>query len=162
MILTVAGLSRPFGRFFTGVVDRNGAESASRGRRYPRVARGYLTAVTSRPGTRPPPIREDELEEAFERLVDEGEVRLRRPILALLSTGVLGGIDVGTGVLAYLLVKQATHSPLLAGLAFSIGFVALLLARTELFTENFLVPVITVIAKKGSIAALARLWAVTL
>ncbi len=76
-------------------------------------------------------------------------MRLRRPMLALVSTGLLGGIDVGTGVLAYLVVKQSTGNPLLAGLAFSLGFVALLLARSELFTENFLVPVITVVAKKG-------------
>jgi formate/nitrite transporter FocA (FNT family) len=119
--------------------------------------------VTSSPkSTEPPDKREDELEAAFERLVDEGEVRLRRPNLALFSTGLLGGIDVGTGVLAYLIVKDATRNPLLAGLAFSLGFVALLLARSELFTENFLVPVITVIAKKGSLPALARLWAITL
>jgi formate-nitrite transporter family protein len=119
--------------------------------------------VTSVPvNTEPPAKREDELETAFERLVDEGEVRLRRPRLALVSTGLLGGIDVGTGVLAYLLVKESTHNPLLAGLAFSLGFVALLLARSELFTENFLVPVITVVAKKGSLPALGRLWVVTL
>jgi formate-nitrite transporter family protein len=118
--------------------------------------------VTSPVNTDPPAKPEDELEVAFERLVDEGEVRLRRPILALASTGLLGGIDVGTGVLAYLVVKESTGNALLAGLAFSLGFVALLLARSELFTENFLVPVITVVAKKGSVTGLARLWAVTL
>jgi formate-nitrite transporter family protein len=119
--------------------------------------------VTSVPvNTDPPAKPEDELEQAFERLVDEGEVRLRRPMLALVSTGVLGGIDVGTGVLAYLLVKESTHNALLAGLAFALGFVALLLARSELFTENFLVPVITVVAKKGSVPALGRLWVTTL
>jgi formate/nitrite transporter FocA (FNT family) len=118
--------------------------------------------VTSAVSTDPPAKPEDELEAAFERLVDEGEVRLRRPMLALVSTGVLGGIDVGTGVLAYLLVKESTHNALLAGLAFSLGFVALLLARSELFTENFLVPVITVVAKKASLLALGRLWLITL
>jgi formate/nitrite transporter FocA (FNT family) len=51
---------------------------------------------------------------------------------------------------------------LLSGLAFSIGFVALLLARSELFTENFLVPVITVVARRSRWGALLRLWAVTL
>ena len=106
---------------------------------------------------------EHEVEDAFERLVQEGRQRLRRPIFALLATGMLGGIDVGTGVLAYLVVKAQTHNPLLAGLAFSIGFVALLLARSELFTENFLVPVIAAVAGEGGgPIALARLWAVTL
>lgn len=109
-----------------------------------------------------PDVPEQELEEAFDRLVDEGEVRLRRPMLALVSTGLLGGIDVGTGVLAYFVVYAETQDTLLASLAFSIGFVALLLARSELFTENFLVPVTAVIAGRSTVTALARLWAVTL
>ncbi len=105
---------------------------------------------------------EPEVEDAFDRIVDEGQERLERPLLALLSTGLLGGIDVGTGVLAYLIVKDHTGDTLLAGLAFSIGFVALLLARSELFTENFLVPVTAVVARSGTALSLARLWSVTL
>jgi formate-nitrite transporter family protein len=117
-----------------------------------------VTTIRPQPPARPEP----ELEETFERLVSEGETRLDRRLLALVSTGLLGGIDVGTGVLAYLVVKQATEDQILAGLAFSIGFVALLLARSELFTENFLVPVITAVSRPGKVRALARLWAVTL
>ena len=105
---------------------------------------------------------EEELEEAFDRLVHEGNVRLTRPWPSLIATGLLGGIDVGTGVLAYLVVDHATHSTVLAGIAFSIGFVALLLARSELFTENFLVPVVAVVAARDSLPGLARLWATTL
>jgi formate/nitrite transporter FocA (FNT family) len=110
----------------------------------------------------PPIVPEPEIDEAFDRLVQEGEVRLARPLLTLVTTGLLGGIDIGTGVLAYLLVHHETGSTLLAGLAFSIGFVALLLARSELFTENFLVPVTAVVARHGTLATLGRLWAVTL
>lgn len=105
---------------------------------------------------------EREVEEAFDRIVDEGCTRLARPIPALLSTGVLGGIDIGTGVLAYLLVDYYTGSKVLAGLAFSVGFVALLLARSELFTENFLVPVTAAVAGKGRVRPLLRLWVLTL
>jgi formate-nitrite transporter family protein len=111
---------------------------------------------------RPRPTPEPEVAEAFDRLVEEGDVRLARPWPALVVTGLLGGIDVGTGVLAYLLVEHATGEPLLAGLAFGIGFVALLLARSELFTENFLVPVTAVAAGRNSLTALGRLWGVTL
>jgi formate/nitrite transporter FocA (FNT family) len=66
------------------------------------------------------------------------------------------------GVLAYLAVRDATHSPLLGGLAFSIGFLALLLGRSELFTEGFLVPIATVAAKRASVAQLLKLWSGTL
>ena len=105
---------------------------------------------------------EPELEEAFDRLVDEGHTRLDRPLLPLLATGFLGGVDVAVGVLAYLVVETETEDRLLAALAFTIGFVALLLAKSELFTENFLVPVISVVAKVGTLSQLVRLWAVTL
>lgn len=109
-----------------------------------------------------PRWQEPDLEEAFERIVDEGEARLGRPLLAMCATGVLGGIDVGTGVLFYLVVHERTGSTLLAGLAFPVGFVALLLARSELFTENFLVPVLTVVARRARKRTLLRLWVITL
>ncbi|WP_030528764.1 formate/nitrite transporter family protein [Phycicoccus jejuensis] len=105
---------------------------------------------------------DEEIDEAFERLLEEGRDRLERPIWTLLPTGLLGGIDVGVGILAYLVVKHETGSQLLAALAFSVGFVALLLARSELFTENFLVPVTTAVAEKGNWGRLLRLWVVTL
>ena len=105
---------------------------------------------------------EDEIEETYDRLVEEGHERLDRPLLPLLATGFLGGIDVGVGVLMFLVVKAETDNQLLAALAFTVGFVALLLANSELFTENFLVPVISVVAKVGTVSQLLRLWGVTL
>jgi formate-nitrite transporter family protein len=72
-----------------------------------------------------------------------------------------GGLDVGVGVLALLLVEHVTHNVLFGDLAFSSGFVALALARSELFTEDFLVPVAAVVAKTASLLSLGRLWTVT-
>ena len=114
--------------------------------------------VTSPSGSRD----DDELEETFDRLLEEGHGRLDRPLLPLFATGFVGGVDVGVGVLMFLVVKAETDSQLLAALAFTIGFVALLLANSELFTENFLVPVIAVVAKEGTVQQLLRLWGVTL
>jgi formate/nitrite transporter FocA (FNT family) len=114
--------------------------------------------VTAPKGAR----EEPELEDAYERLVDEGRQRLGRPLLPLAVTGVMGGIDVGVGVLAYLVVDARTGDHLLASLAFTVGFIGLLLARSELFTENFLVPVTAVAAKCGTLRQLVRLWVVTL
>ncbi len=105
---------------------------------------------------------EDELEDAFARMVDEGTQRLHRTWREVLATGFFGGTEVAMGVLAYLSVLQATHDPLLAGLAFSIGFLALLLGRSELFTEGFLVPVTTVAAKRAGVGQLLKLWSGTL
>lgn len=105
---------------------------------------------------------EPELEEAFDRIIAEGRDRLGRPLLPLVATGLLGGVDVAVGVLAYLVVEHETGQPLLAAAAFTIGFVALLLARSELFTENFLVPVTAWASGRGSWPRLLRLWLITL
>ena len=120
-----------------------------------------------RPGVGSEPARasgvaEHEVEETFLRTVDEGRRRMSRGVAPLLATGLVGGIDVGTGVLALLLVEHQTHNKLLGGLAFSIGFIALALARSELFTEDFLIPVSTVIARQARFRMLVRLWVGTL
>lgn len=109
-----------------------------------------------------PDVAPRDEEDTFDRTVDEGQQRLGRSWVQLITTGFLGGFDVGVGVLAFLLVQELTHDELLAGLAFSAGFIALTLARSELFTENFLVPVVAVVAKAGTLRELARLWGTTL
>lgn len=91
-----------------------------------------------------PSVPQHDSEEIFERLLDEGRQRLGRSGWGLAATGLLGGLDVGTGVLALLLVEHETHNPLPAGLAF------------------FLVPVTAVVAKQASVASLTRLWSVTM
>jgi formate-nitrite transporter family protein len=105
---------------------------------------------------------EDQVVEAFDRIVDEGAQRLHRSWREVLTTGLAGGLEVATGVVALLAVYAETGSHLLAGLAFSIGFIALMLARSELFTEGFLVPVTAVVAGRASPAQLAKLWSGTL
>jgi formate-nitrite transporter family protein len=105
---------------------------------------------------------EDKLEDAFTSMLSEGTQRLHRTWREVLVTGFFGGTEVALGVLAYLAVLDATHRPLLAGLAFSIGFLALLLGHSELFTEGFLVPVATVAAKRASVGQLFKLWGGTM
>ncbi|MEO8906830.1 MAG: formate/nitrite transporter family protein [Microbacteriaceae bacterium] len=105
---------------------------------------------------------EDELQSAFDEIVEKGAVRLHRTLRAIVITGLFGGLEVGFGVMAYLAVLTQTGDHLLAGLAFSIGFIALLLAHSELFTENFLLPIAAVVAREASLLKLGKLWAGTL
>lgn len=100
----------------------------------------------------------DALGITFKETVAEGSQRLARSWPALLATGFVGGIDVSLGLLGMMLVKHYTGSEVLAALAFSAGFIALTLANSELFTENFLVPVVAVAADKGSVRDVLRLW----
>jgi formate/nitrite transporter FocA (FNT family) len=109
-----------------------------------------------------PVVAQQDSEETFDRLIDEGEQRLGRSWTGLSSTAVLGGIDVGAGAIALLIVENQTHDAVLAGLAFSIGFIALTLANSELFTEGFLIPVAAVVAKRANVVALLRLWGMSI
>jgi formate/nitrite transporter FocA (FNT family) len=96
--------------------------------------------------------------DAFDRSVEEGKVRLERSLPSLVATGIVGGLDVGVGVFAVFIVHHETNNKLLGALAFGIGFLALTLARSELFTENFLVPINTVVAGEAPWWSVPRLW----
>jgi formate/nitrite transporter FocA (FNT family) len=112
-------------------------------------------------GDNPGPV-EEEVEESFDRTVEEGAQRLNRSFRDVLITGLFGGFEIGVGIMAYLGVLYETGNHLLAGLAFSAGLIALLLAKSELFTEGFLVPIAAVVAREASYAQLGKLWGGTL
>ncbi|UFU04260.1 formate/nitrite transporter family protein [Ruania suaedae] len=105
---------------------------------------------------------EDELLAEAADTVQEGTKRLNRRWVELIATGLFGGIDIGFGVLALVLVKQATGSDILAGMAFGVGLLALKLAHSELFTEEFLLPINAILAGQGTWWQLVRLWSVML
>jgi formate/nitrite transporter FocA (FNT family) len=107
--------------------------------------------------------------EIWDSGVDEGERRLTRGSAGLAATGLVGGVDVMLGILALCVVSGAAGLVLpqetahvVGSLFFGIGFVFIVLGRSELFTENFLIPVSAVFHRLGSGWSLARLWAVTL
>jgi formate/nitrite transporter FocA (FNT family) len=87
-------------------------------------------------------------DEIYARAREEGRRRLTRPLLELSATALVGGFDVAFGVVAFALAAGAvagaagTGLAHLAGaLAFGIGFVFVVVGKSELFTENFLVPI---------------------
>lgn len=94
--------------------------------------------------------------------VSTGAKRLNRTWVELIITGLFGGIDVSFGILAMILVLQATGSDILAGMAFGIGMFALKMAHSELFTEEFLLPIHAIAAGQGTWGQLLRLWSVKL
>lgn len=110
-----------------------------------------------------------DVHEVWEATQGEGQRRLDRSAGGLLATGFVGGVDVTFGILAlvvlqgglaHVLPTETAH--VLASAAFGIGFVFILIGRSELFTENFLVPVSTVMDGRRPARSLARLWGLTL
>lgn len=109
-------------------------------------------------------------EELYARARAEGERRLSRPLLELVATALVGGFDVAFGVVAFALTAGAVDASgrpelahLAGAIAFGIGFVFVVVGKSELFTENFLVPIAGLDrGNRGSWLKLGELWAGTL
>ena len=107
-----------------------------------------------------------EPEEIYARTREEGRRRLSRPLLELASTAFVAGIDVVFGIVAlgtthhYVAARFGDELGTLAGsLAFGIAFVFIVVGRSELFTENFLVPIAGLDRRsRRSWLKLAELW----
>src|SRR5919197_4371918 len=103
-----------------------------------------------------------EPEQIYRETRREGRRRLARPPLELAATALVGGFDVAFGVAAFALTEQAVHgnaSRLAGAVAFGIGFVFIVVGRSELFTENFLIPVAGLErGNPGSWLKLGELW----
>src|SRR5207248_8596384 len=105
-------------------------------------------------------------EEIFDRAREEGLRRLSRPPVELAATALVGGFDVAFGVVAYALTAAETgphfgpnFAHLAGSAAFGIAFAFVGVGRSELFTENFLVPVAGLDRSAHSYLKLGELWA---
>lgn len=110
-------------------------------------------------------------EQIAEKATVIGRARLDRSGLDILITGLIGGVEVSLGGLATMAVVGASlrAAPMLGlygalalgGLVFPIGFLFVILGGSELFTENFLIPVVSVFNRERSIPSLVELWALS-
>ena len=108
-------------------------------------------------------------DEIYDRTRDEGRRRLSRPVLELAATAIVGGFDVALGVAALGLAEGAVAESasegvarLAGAIAFGIGFVFVVVGKSELFTENFLVPITALERTRASWLKLVELWIGTL
>jgi formate/nitrite transporter FocA (FNT family) len=106
--------------------------------------------------------------EIFGRMREEGRDRLGRSRLELASSSLVAGFDIVFGVIALSAADAAvtphfgTQAGHLAGaLAFGIAFIFIVVGRSELFTENFMVPVTGLEPGAASKRKLAQLWVVS-
>lgn len=70
--------------------------------------------------------------------------KVRLPFLSMMMLGILAGVFIGLGALAFVLVKSDpslsfASSQLLGGLVFSLGLILVIVAGAELFTGNNLI-----------------------
>src|SRR5581483_176898 len=110
-----------------------------------------------------------EPEEIFEKTRREGERRLERPLLEVISTALAAGFDIAAGViLIAVLASPLEHhfgkeaASVAGALGFGVGFIFLVVGRGELFTENFLVPLAGLHGKqRNAWWKIVELWTVS-
>ena len=100
----------------------------------------------------------------FEAVEDNAHEELRRSVHALAFSGFAGGLSMGLtglGVASALgvLGESPTHK-FLAYLLYPIGFIAVIIGRAQLFTENTLYPVALILSERRHVLDTARLWTV--
>ncbi len=118
--------------------------------------------------SRPEPEDPPEPHEMFARTREEGRRRLTRSKLELTTTSLVAGFDVVFGVIA-LAAATAAITPrfgpsaghFVGSLFFGIAFIFIVVGRSELFTENFLVPITALRRGRLSKIKLAELWTIS-
>ena len=102
--------------------------------------------------------------EIFEAAKENAREELRRSAIRLAISGFAGGITMGlTGLgVASLraLLGPGGWQELVAFLVYPVGFIAVIIGRAQLFTENTLYPVVLVLDEHRHILKTLRLWAV--
>lgn len=105
----------------------------------------------------------------LEQHVRQAHEELGRPAGALLLSGVSAGLDLGFGpflmaVIATLTSKELSHAvtQMLVSLAYAVGFVFVVIGRSELFTEQTTSAVLPVLSGRANVNQLLRLWGLVL
>lgn len=102
----------------------------------------------------------------FEAIRREGEHELSRPISALWWSGVAAGLAISTSVLCkgflVSILPQADWAAGISNLGYTVGFLIVILGRMQLFTENTITPILTLLLEptRSTFAQTARLWGV--
>jgi formate/nitrite transporter FocA (FNT family) len=101
--------------------------------------------------------------EIHENIRGPGERELRRPVAALFWSALASGLVIGFsfvagGFVATLVPAHLRHAA--AAAVYPLGFMFVIMARSELFTENTLVPVIPFLSRrdKETFHRLLRVW----
>jgi formate/nitrite transporter FocA (FNT family) len=99
---------------------------------------------------------------------EEGEQELERTNMALALSGLAAGLSMGFSFLTEALLQAGLPKSVLqhtlASFGYSIGFILVVLARQQLFTESTLTAILPVVTRRNvkTLMAAARLWGIVL
>ena len=114
------------------------------------------------------PEEPPEPQEMYARTREEGERRLTRSRLELTTTSLVAGFDIVFGVIAIATVTALVTPKLgpsmahfVGSLFFGIAFIFIVVGRSELFTENFFVPITALRRGTFTWRKLVQLWTIS-
>lgn len=99
-------------------------------------------------------------DEILDRVVTTGHEAVSRSPLRLGFSGLFAGLAMGLTGLGVAAALAAGASEFVAFLLYPLGFLAVILGRAQLFTENTLYPVALSLDERRHLPATARLWVV--
>ena len=106
-------------------------------------------------------------ETILEQEIQTGLTELERPTPALFLSGLSAGLDVSLSLLLMAAMRNLTEesmppvvSEILVANMYSVGFLFVILGRSELFTEHTTLAVLPVLDRRASFRQLGRLWGV--
>lgn len=101
----------------------------------------------------------------LERETGRAESELQRPFLGLLLSGVIAGSGIALSPLLRAVVETTADAAapsvslqLIMAVAYSIGFIIVIMSHTDLFTEYTTMAILPVLTGQARISMLARLW----
>ncbi|WP_233592508.1 formate/nitrite transporter family protein [Erwinia psidii] len=103
-----------------------------------------------------------------EQIREEGEKELERDGLALLFSAIAAGLSMGASLMAkgifQVNLEGVPGAFLLENMGYTFGFIIVIMARQQLFTENTVTAVLPIMHKPtgGNILLLFRLWGIVL
>jgi len=99
--------------------------------------------------------------------IDEGQHELERPPLGLFLSAVSAGLDIGFSLFLMAVLKTLIDDQfptpvtrILVANMYAVGFIFVVLGRSELFTEHTTLAVLPLISGECGVGAVARLWAI--
>ncbi|HEY2586491.1 MAG TPA: formate/nitrite transporter family protein [Tepidisphaeraceae bacterium] len=104
----------------------------------------------------------------YRAILREAEEELDRPTVALAWSGLAAGMSMGFSLVADgLLQSRLPDAPwrdLIGKLGYTVGFLILILGRQQLFTENTLTPVLSLLKRRDrkTLRNTSRLWGIVL
>ncbi|WP_348267384.1 formate/nitrite transporter family protein [Edaphobacter paludis] len=110
-------------------------------------------------------------QDIYEQVANNARQELGRSSVALAISGLAGGIFMGLSGLGNAIVIALLTTPgaaptnatlFIAKMFYPLGFIVVILGRSQLFTENTLYPVALVLAEKKHFWKTMRLWGVVL